>query len=385
MTTEQEADDKFSDTSPPPSAVAPAPRVSLTSPPPVRGGEAPPAIVKRSGQGVTERFESANATKLGIVGGKGSGKSYLFQSMVYKTADPARAGALSYYLGDDTPDVFHKEPDAEEPVHLDTMTLVDQYKRWIELETTTLLNHRWYKLRIRYRRGFFRLRTDLDVQFFDGSGDAYQAEKLTPDVKELWKRAFLDARVMVFCLPMWAAFPASRDLLTPADHEMRHRLVDGFRSVVRNFVDVRAEGRRRHTVRSVLALTMADDRRSALTALRDRWVTPFMRNPNRYARALRTGSGVARYLADARAVSEALRDEFDHSPDRNVSSIPRLLDFGDGWPWIVPVSAIEGTVLEDLERARKANEPAVVDHYPEPVHVELPLLVALCERHNALM
>jgi len=393
MTTEADGDDdKFSDTPEPPSAPAPLPRLGAPAAPPaqfVAQPPAPSAVVAEQPAEVglvvgEEPFERRGATKVGIVGGKGSGKSYLFQAMVYRTADPAHAGALAHYLGDDTIRVFRKEPGAENAVSLDPMRLVDQYKSWIALEQTTLLNHRWYKLRIRYRRGLFRRRTDLDVQFFDGSGEAYQAESLAEDVKDLWRQAFLDARVMVFCLPIWAAFPAPGELSTD-DHKEREKQVTGLRNVVKNFVDMREHHRRGHAVTSVLALTMADDRRSALTALRDNWVTPFMRHAGRYMRELRRGSGVARYLADARAVSEALRDEFDHSPDRAVSGIPRLLDFGGGAPWIIPVSAIDGGELEELDRAQRAGQPATIEHPPEPVHVELPLLVALCERHNALM
>jgi hypothetical protein len=72
-----------------------------------------------------------------------------------------------------------------------------------------------------------------------------------------------------------------------------------------------------------------------------------------------------------------------------VSRIPRQLDFGRGLPWIIPISAVEGKTLARAIEARKgmtddAPLPPGIEP-PVPIHVELPLLAALCENHNALM
>jgi hypothetical protein len=73
-----------------------------------------------------------------------------------------------------------------------------------------------------------------------------------------------------------------------------------------------------------------------------------------------------------------------------VGAIPQTLTFGKGTPWVVPLSAIDGARLEQLEKHYpKPDDPARLRETrrgaPIPVHVELPLLVALCERENALM
>ncbi|HBL29421.1 MAG TPA: hypothetical protein DD490_21525, partial [Acidobacteria bacterium] len=91
--------------------------------------------------------------------------------------------------------------------------------------------------------------------------------------------------------------------------------------------------------------------------------------------------GVARYLANARQVSEALHRELAASRDPRVSSISQTLDYRGGRPWLIPLSAVEGTRLDRIEREKQTGERLA----PVPVHAELPLLVALCERYNALM
>jgi hypothetical protein len=137
-------------------------------------------------------------------------------------------------------------------------------------------------------------------------------------------------------------------------------------------------------VKTILALTMADDPRSALTRLHDNWIAPYLEVPDTYLRQLRRGAGVARYLANARRVSEALWEEFDSSWDHRVSAVPRSLDFGSR-PWLIPLSAIEGEKLAEIESKYPKSRPRPPLRAPIPAHVELPLLVALCERTNALM
>jgi hypothetical protein len=202
--------------------------------------------------------------------------------------------------------------------------------------------------------------------------------------EETWKEAFLHAGIMVFCLPLWAAFPATGEVLSAQDWEARESVIQGFDAVVRHFRDLREKYGATHPVRSILALTMADDRRSALTTLRNRWITPFMERPRPHLDAMRTASGVARYLASARQISKAVFREFDTSHDPRISGIPERIEFGGGRPWFVPLSAIDGATLDSWDQG-KVSKPRVGLRPPVPVHVELPLLVALCDSRNALM
>ncbi|HET9767867.1 MAG TPA: hypothetical protein VFS60_13510, partial [Thermoanaerobaculia bacterium] len=156
-----------------------------------------------------------------------------------------------------------------------------------------------------------------------------------------------------------------------------------FDRVVQNYTDVRTLNRQRHPVSSVLALTQADDRRTALKTLQDRWIQPYMDSPHTYLKQLQRGAGVGRYLANARKVSDVLHEEFAAVRDPRVAAIPSSLEFGGGRPWVIPLSAIEGAQLDVLEgKAPHRGRPLLE---PVPAHVELPLLVALCERFNALM
>ena len=217
----------------------------------------------------------------------------------------------------------------------------------------------------------------MDVEFFDGAGEFFEAP-LNEENRKVWKEGYLHASVMVFCLPLWAAFPSSN--MTPKDWQDREVLLNGLEQVVENDTDVREEAKQRQPVKTILALTQADDRRSVLSKIYDNWISPYMDSPMTYLRQLRKGSGVARYLANARQVSEALHEELLSSEDPRVAAIPQRLDFG-GRPWLVPVSAIEGSKLDQMTPEKR--QPGM--KAPVPVHVELPLLVALCERDNALM
>jgi hypothetical protein len=260
---------------------------------------------------------------------------------------------------------------------------VKKYASWERLPTTIAVAQEWYRLRLRYRTGIFGgERSALDVEFFDGSGEGFFEAARTPENRKLWREGYLKARVMVFCLPIWAAFPG--DNLKREDWQKREELIEGFEQVVQNYTDMRTLNGQTQPVCSILALTQADDRRSGLQALRDRWIQPYMDSPHTYLRQLRRGSGIARYLANARTVSAALHEEFDAARDPQVAAIPESLEFGRGRPWLIPVSAIEGGLLDSVAGQPEAErDPA--PYPPVPVHVELPLLVALCERDNALM
>jgi hypothetical protein len=328
-------------------------------------------------------FDRAGTTRVGLLGGKGVGKSYLFQAMVYRTLDGRHSGALSYYIDRDTVRVYQAGDRRSVPRSAIPSEFVEEYRSWLRLGQTNLALETWYRLRLQFRTGLFgRSRSFLDVDFLDGSGESLEMG-LSAEREETWKAAFLHADIMMFCLPLWAAFPASGEVLSDADWQAREEAIQGFDAVVRHYRDLREKCNATQPVRSILALTMADDRRSALNTLRNRWITPFLEQPRLHLDALRTASGVARYLASARQVSAALFREFDSSHDPRISGIPERIEFGAGRSWFVPLSAIDGATLDSWEKG-KARKPAAL-RPPVPVHVELPLLLALCESHNALM
>lgn len=328
-----------------------------------------------------EPFNLPGTEKLGIIGGKGVGKSYLFQAMVYRTFSGPQSGALNYYL--DGIRLFYALKRGEKARTLNLSKFIKKYSSWERLPFTTFSAQMWYRLRLRYRTGLVgSSRAAMDVEFFDGSGEGFFQANRTTENRKLWREGYLDARVMVFCLPLWAAFPSSG--MSAEDWKSRDDLLEGFEQVVQNYTDLRTLNKRTTPVKSILALTMADDRRSALSVLHDKWISPYIDSPHTYLRQLKSGAGISRYLANARRISEAMHAEFEASRDPRVSSIPQSLDFG-GRPWMIPVCAIEGGRLEQVEREYPLPENRPALQAPVPAHVELPLLVALCERDNALM
>jgi hypothetical protein len=364
---------------------------STTSTPPITAAARPnaelrsvltpgPVVIGQARAASLHSYGRDGLFKLGIVGGKGTGKSYLFQAMVYRCQAAARAGALSRFIDGGSLRLFEAATRAEglQPVNL--RDFVRHYQRWNRLPFTTLDNQRWYRLEFPYRVGWLgRGLSMLDVEFFDGSGEAFFAGALDAQNRRIWREGFLHANVMVFCLPFWAAFPGS---LTEADRAWRERFLRQFEDVVHNFNHVREVTHTHHPVRSILALTMADDVRHGWPELQARWMRPYREAPRTYERRLRRAGALAAYLANARSVSRLVHNALIELPDPFVASIPGKLHFGAGEPWVVPLSAIDGQTLEHLEASGVA---APEDDFPVPVHVELPLLVALCERTNALM
>jgi hypothetical protein len=347
-----------------------------------------------------EPFDRPDAHKVGILGGKGVGKSYLFQSMVYRTYAGVQAGALTYYLERDGIHLFKAAGDVGEgrrqltdtgaAITLNRVEFIRKYQNWERLSTTRKAEQQWYRLRLLLRTGWLgRTQSAMDVEFFEGSGEGFfELQTVNAEDRALWTRAYQNAGVMVFCLPIWAAFP--NEHLSDEDWAYRDALLRGFEQVVQNYLDMRRRENVQRPVSSILALTMSDDRRSALRTLYERWIAPYLDSPHTYLKQMRRGAGVARYINNARKISENLHDEFAAARDPRVTAIPQSLDFGRGRPWIVALSATEGARLDDLERrfpdpdapARLAEVRRIA---PTPVHVELPLLLALCERENALM
>lgn len=341
-----------------------------------------------------EPFDRPDVQKLGIIGGKGVGKSYLFQAMVYRVLSSELSGAMTQFIERDNVTLFTSSigaqiTDTGSARPLNRARFVEKYEKWLRLPQTQKTDQRWYRLRLPYRTGWLgRKQTAMDVEFFDGSGEGlFQLESLSAAEWKIWEKAYGPATVMVFCLPLWAAFPGSD--LTEEDWEVRDALLTGFEQVLTHYKELRRRIQNPR-VASILALTAADDRRSALRTLYTRWIVPYLDSAPNHLAELRKGSGIARYLNNARRVSEALRGEFLSARRPSVSAIPRSLDFGKGLPWIVPLSAIDGTRLDYLEHVYpNPDDPArlreIRENYPIPIHVELPLLVALCERENALM
>ena len=60
------------------------------------------------------------------------------------------------------------------------------------------------------------------------------------------------------------------------------------------------------------------------------------------------------------------------------------LDYGYGAPWLIPVTAIDGAQLARVEASRVSDAERLRIGPPVPAHVELPLLIAMSDQHNAL-
>ena len=329
-----------------------------------------------------EDYAQLDKRKIGLLGGKGAGKTYFFNGIIYRTLTEEKAGAVSYYMRSSSLLSHDKPGQPGQPV--DLYQAVNAYRDWIRFANTPVDRPTWYRLNLRFRTGVIgKSESHLELGFLDGSGDAYAA--ITDATKPIWKSAFSNAGIIIFCLPIWAAFPAK---LSADDEAKRQLFLKEFFNVVGNYRHIRVPGLK---VRSILALTMADDdRRCALGELIARWIKPYINNPEIYLEQLRRRTGIPRYLANAQAVSAYMHEKFRATDDLLVGRILDELDFGKGQPWIIPVSAVEGRTLEPADAMRNSglDDSALRDlvrSSPVPVHVELPLLAALCENHNALM
>lgn len=334
-------------------------------------------------------FHQRGAYKVGVVGGKSTGKTYYFQSLVWRTQNVDASGALTRYTrGGDEAELYQRIARTGKAAKISVREFAHEYRCWLQLPQTNLEDQTWYRYTLKYPVGLFRRSmARLDLEFLDASGEglAIPIDK-HDEMRDQWRSAFLDARVMIFCLPIWAVFPYED--LSPADLEFRKLLLDQYAVVHNNYVMTRKQalddGLPLEPVQTILALTMADDTRCRLEEVRERWIKPYSDTDlQETLEKLGTEWGLAQYLDDARAMSEALRAEFRYDNDPEIQAIPTNLRMGGVDPWIVPVSAINGEKLEDY--MRKGHSPAhrAALPPPRPAHVELPILLALLQRHNA--
>ncbi|MBT3219856.1 MAG: hypothetical protein HN348_12270 [Proteobacteria bacterium] len=324
-------------------------------------------------------FDQPASFKMGIIGGRAAGKTYLFQAMAYRTINPRRAGVLTPFLAQSPPVVYHRTDQDTGDERLNVRDFLSEYREWRRLATTTVGVLHWYKLRLKTPCGFLGLgRANLDVESLDAPGEALAGDYAT--YQKMWHDAYIGARVIIFTVPLWAVFPDQE--MSDDNWLARERALAEFHQVVHHYKNLREEAGETSRVRSVLALTMADDDRSELKAIRDRWIEPY--RSGKYMRQLGYWT-VARYLESARMTSNALKELFHDLPDQNLASLPDELSIGGSSPWIVPVSSIDGQKLDEYQQTRRSGKQPRIKEPPRPVHVALPLLLALCERDNALM
>ena len=371
------------------------------------------AIEPQSTIPAAQKLNYPQSHRVGILGGKGVGKTYLFQAAVFRTLASRRSGALSYLLRGGKVQVFRSDDPDQEATPIFTDKLIEPFRKWSAPEATTFDAQTWYTLRLEFRSGWFGQSTrTMDIEFFDASGEALVME-LSDNMRKLWDAAFGQAETMVFCLPMWVAFP--RTSLSHQDYLDQEGHLHEFHAVLSNYRRIRElRGESNRKVRSILALTMADDPRCALTNLTRSWITPFSQNPSHYTQLLSTDRGLARYLAHAQLISKILYSELLNSPRGDIARIPDELNFRGGALWCVPMSAVDGEALShynrDLNEAQKRvaavrKNPNATETQkrqaeadlqnadptrrllpePVPIHIELPFLVALCAKSNALM
>ncbi|MFH1468451.1 MAG: hypothetical protein ABIO70_28940 [Pseudomonadota bacterium] len=388
-----------------------------------RGGSQPSEQVadgeQRDTHGITwkrdnEPFHLKGGFKVGIIGGPSSGKSYLFHAIVSRLRDLEHAGALAPFLAAEKEAVLHKAGLNDKfGIFTTAREFSTIYRTWQRIDATKAAKQEWYKLRLHIPVGWWRTeRERFEVEYLDAAGERLRDQLLERELP-VWAQAFLSAQVLVFCLPLWVVFP--RTDLSDEDFRIQHSQLEDFFIVWKNLNQVRDSFRNGairgvdiempKKVQTILALTMSDDDRCALDPVQKRWIDKFSGRDERTGRdaltdlldSLRRGGGCVRYLESARAVSRVLQDEFRHIPDPDVRTIPtKLRGFGGRPPWLVPVSAVSGTTLKraeqeipagiDEERARMLRARFVqLEGEPRPLHVELPLVLGLCEHHDALM
>jgi hypothetical protein len=325
--------------------------------------------------------------RMSLLGGQQTGKTYLFFAMVYRAwLGSAKSGALSGFLSDVPSCLRRSESASQTPVDVNIDTVVSDYQNWKTIGTTTTITH--YQLSAFCQTGWLGCAADeLTVNYVDTRGEAVErgaVEHLSPS---------LDADVLVFCVPSWAAFP--RRGLDGKFQEWVPKYRRGITDTLGALEARLPPSRRRKRRRVILALTMADDTRCELDELREQWIDPFTATREAFRTAnevLKMQGGLNQYLGAARKVSEYLRRCFRDHDDTSVAAIPGVLKrIGRSEPWLIPISAASGANIADLAgvegEARAKRQAEIAQQYgsPRPAHVELPLLIALCEDKQALM
>jgi hypothetical protein len=161
-----------------------------------------------------------------------------------------------------------------------------------------------------------------------------------------------------------------------ADWQKRNGMKEGFSRVLANYTQLRRErksdGVKLPKTRIVVALTQADHEVFALTTLKQRWIDAYIGNNEANLRHLASISGPTSYLASARAISDYIRHELSHSPDHEIRELVGQLEVDNEKPWFIPVTTM-------------GKRPSEMPAPPISAHVELPLLLALCDENNVLM
>jgi hypothetical protein len=338
---------------------------------------------------------------IGVAGPVGSGKSYWFQSLAYRLQNPGRYGVLTRYLKRGGVSLWRQtrrrgnlgDSDENKGEWLDLPTFNSPYESWQRLKGTRVDEFYRYTMVLKYNVGWLGLReTAMKLTFIDCSGELFVTPPgRDPLVDAAWG-AFEKAQLMIFCLPLWAVFPNGSEM-QKSDWVLREQALIGFEAILKNYQRLRQDqetaGRKPPKTRIVLALTQADDRRNALETLAQNWVHDYIDNDGANLRRLARPSGPTKYLAAARRISDYVSNEFRQITDDSVKKTLARLDTAGMKPWLIPVTAIEGSLLpppDDGTGAVPWRAAAVVPSgTPKPAHVELPLLFALCEAHNALM
>ncbi|MBL8213837.1 MAG: hypothetical protein JNK87_24175 [Bryobacterales bacterium] len=330
---------------------------------------------------------AASNSHIGIIGPTNSGKTYLFQALAYQLSSPTRYGVLSRFMKPNSVHLYRctgRDRDKGEMLPLDQFNR--DYQNWTELPPTDPGTAKWFHLTFDGPSGWWGTRDkSMKITFVDVSGEDYAASFNLADKgrdtheglrANIW-HTYADARVMVFCLPIWVAFPGSN--MQASDWAAREGLWQGFLRVFANYVKLRKEVKNqfgRQRTRIVLALTHGDDQRSALYTLRQEWIDTYIHVEQTVRDHLASRSGATEYLAVARSISSYIRDEFARLEEPALRDLPGRLVLDGEQPWFIPVTAVDGAILESGGSSSQR---------PTPAHVDLPVLLALCDSDNLLM
>ncbi|MCG8458754.1 MAG: hypothetical protein MI919_20940 [Holophagales bacterium] len=319
--------------------------------------------------------------RVALLGGARSGQRALFQAMAYRAGGRRRAGALASLIAPGAGKVERLGEDGR-PAADETERLVGDYEGWrcmmdadldggpdSEQESPTGR----YRLELPYPTGWLgcspaRLHVDLYPP-------SLLQLPLPPGEQKLLQRA----RVLIFAVPFWACLPR-RDVGEEVVAAGREHL----EALGRQIFGVQEARRGGERASIFFALTLADDERGGLPDLREAWIHRTIEGHRRLAKRLRRPRYLLTYLDNARRISEHLHRlligaEADASRSAGAAVLELLELEGSERAWLLPVSALDSRIAENVAAGGSApGEP------PIPAHVELPLLLTLCEHAEAL-